>query len=256
MSIFRVRPTARASRSPRASSTRRRWRSTRRHALRVEPVRGRRLSRRRGRQRRAVRDRPRRRVRAGVRAATARCSSAIARARSSASTRRAGDARSRRCRRAWRRFTSRIGPDGGLYVTAPTLSLVRSDLPRRSPTATVDACIRRRSAGRRASRSTPTASLLRRRGARRRRAGCIASALGRSRPNWCVVGPRTGRRRLRARRRPRRLRSNDTAYRFALPAPCFGDEAVTCNPPDLCRSSSQRKPIAELHVGDRCARAD
>ena len=121
-------------------------------ALRLEPVRGHGLPRGRRRIGRAVRDRSRRRLRARVRAR-----------RHAVRRRSIGHDLSRRPRRPRGTFATlpasvaafhlAIGPDLALYVTGPTLVVVRLAVPHRCRRHG-DHAIRRASAGRRGSHST------------------------------------------------------------------------------------------------------
>ena len=174
-------------RSRRASSTRRRWRSTPTGRLYVS-------SRFEGAVYRVAPDGTAEPfatdlgVACGLAfAPTGRSSSAIARARSSGSTRRRRRRRSRRCRRASRRFTSRSARTARSTSPAPTLSSYDARLPHRRPTATVTTSHARvrpaagaglRSRRRRCSSSKRWPA----------RAACIACR-GRTTPELVLAGP-------------------------------------------------------------------
>ena len=177
---------------------------------------------------------------------TARCSSAIVRARSSASIERAHATPSRRCRASVAAFHLAIGPDGSLFVTAPTLSTRRRGLSNRRRTARSPFGVRH-SAGRRGSRSTRAArcSSSKR---WRARAVCIVFPRGGS-PELVVAGPGSRRRRLRPRRR-----SSSSALTTASIA-CGTRSTLPRQRPRACfaggrrRSKSPGRPRATLRTG-------
>ena len=116
--------------------------------------------------------------------------------------RRAGRRRSRRCRRASRRFTWRSAPDGALYVTGPTLSpydaVYRIDAGRHGRRRATPAFGRPQGLAFDRARHA-----VRRRGAGRRERP--VSAAGRRRARARARRARPGRRRVRSARRARRL---------------------------------------------------
>ena len=186
-----------------------------RRAVRVEPVRGRRVSRGDGRHA-PSRSPPTSASRAASRSRRrARCSSAIGRGTIFRVDRDGtADARSRRCRPSVAAFHLAIGPGRrAVRDGARRSSSYDARVPHRSPTATVRRC--RRAFGRPqglafdAGRHAATSS--------RRwpaRAGCIGSRRT-ARPSSSLAGPRAGRRGLRAARRPGRASRTTPAYRSA-----------------------------------------